>query len=426
MSGASFGWLSPTLEKYKNAIGDFSLTENECSWTVAFQFCGMCVGCILLILCVDRYGRNTAIYSTAILTSLSWISVALTKKIVFYFLTRFAFGISSGLSLALIPIYVAENSSPSLRGAFGGICVLFYRGGILVGCILATYCTYETVAYFLVAMSLINLSSTLLAREPAQHLLVKGREIEAERRFFWLRGENEKAKSEFEDMKLKIAKEKPEFSFSFILDSRFRTACIISSLSILTGYPALLSMVSMALVSTTEFSSNELSIFYFLVQSIGGLISPLIMDQFRRRTLWIASTILIVISHCFSAFLYFSIERNIYLPKYEWLLFGSVTAYGTLFSGLTFPLSMVARAELLPQKFRSTGTSLSIIVNGILNIPTAHSFLWLADSFGMKMNFISFAIFSLALLLYCYYYLPETRGMALIEIEKMLEKEMEN
>lgn len=421
MAGASFGWLSPTLHKYKNTTGDFSLTDDECSWTVAFQFFGVFVGCIVAVLGVDRCGRNAMISLSAILISLSWISVALTKQIVLYLLSRFAFGISGGVAAALIPTYVAENSSPTVRGAFGSICLLFYFGGVLTGCILATYCSYETVAYIFIGISLINLSSIVLVREPAQYLLAKGREVEAEHRFFWLRGEDEKTKNEFEDIKMKMAKEKPEFSFSFILDSRFRKACTITSLSFLTGNPAILSMVSIAMVPTIQFSSDELSILFFIMQAIGALISPLIIDHFRRRTLWITSTILIVIFHCFSAFIYFSVEESLHFPNYEWWLFGSIAAYGVIFSGLTFPLGMVARAELLPQKFRSIGSSSTIIVNALIGSFIGHSFLWIANSFGMKMNFIYFAISSVALLLYCYFYLPETRGMTLTEIEKMLE-----
>lgn len=421
MSGTSFGWLSPTLQKYRNAGGDFSFTDDECSRMVAFQFFGVVFGCILLVLCVDRCGRNAMIYFSAILILLSWTCIAVTKIVILHLLTRFAFGISFGLVAALIPIYVAENSSPSVRGVFGSICLLFYYGGVLAGCILATYCAYETAAYIFMGISLINLSSTVLLREPAQYLLAKGRETEAEHRFFSLRGKNDKTKEEFEDIKAKTAEEKPQF-FSFIIDSRFGKACTITSLSFLTGFPAMMSMVSLALRPTAQFSSNELSIFLYLLQAIGGLVSPLIIDRFRRRTLWISSSILILIVHCSTAFLYFSEEKNLLIPNYEWLLFASITAYSVLFATLTYSLGMVARAELLPQKFRSVGSASTIIVNALISSLIGHSFLWIANSFGMKMNFIYFAISSLAMLLYIYFYLPETKGMTLTEIEKMLEK----
>lgn len=234
--GASYGWLAPTLRTYRGARGPFSLTTGDCSWLVSLQFIGRMLGCALAAATVDRCGRKALVSLTAILMTAAWASTSLTTVVRLHYLCRLAFGVCLGTANIAIPIYVAEVSSPSIRGVFSSVCLVFFFSGQVAGSTLANICGYQKSSAILAAMSLVSVASVLLVREPAQHLLAKGLEAEAEAQFLWLRGDADAARQEFLETKAKARESSlTNFSFGFLLDRRVQIVCVVSTLLFLTG-----------------------------------------------------------------------------------------------------------------------------------------------------------------------------------------------
>lgn len=420
MIGIIWGSLSPVLQKHRNANDELYFSDEDCTWMVTSQNLGYFVGCSLLTLVGDKVGRNTVIISSTLLVLVS-CSVALIKKVILLQLSRFLAGMTVGINAIIIPIYIGENSSPNVRGVFNSVTNLFIDVGMIFSSSVTTYCSYEISAVIFVAASLVNLLSEMLLREPAQHLLAKGRQTKAENQFFWLRGRNEVSQKEFDDITMSLNEEKAKFSWTFVFDRNFQITAVMSTFMVLTGYFPVVSLVSIILVPTKKLPTNELAILFNVFQLSGSVISPFIIDRFRRRTLWIFSAILVTVSHIFTAALYICREKGFEVWNAEWLLFGSVTAYATIFAALMYPLGMIVKVELLQQKCRTVGCSTLWILNCLMYSIEAHFFLWIATTFGLHFNFLFFAICSLIILVFGYFYLPETRGMSLTDIEKILE-----
>lgn len=422
MSGAVFGWLAPTLQTYRNSKSDFSLTDEDCSWMVALQYAGRICGCLLTAATIDQFGRVAIISLGAIWMTISWWTTTFTKVVILHYVLRFIFGICLGMISITTPIYTGENSSPQMRGVFGSSCLMLSFGGQVIGCALATYCSYTLAAGIIAGVSLISLVSTMLLREPSQYLLVRGHEAKAERQFFWLRGNDENAQQEFNEIRVKLKNRKTKFSLAQLLDRRILIVCTVNSLVFLTGYPVMVSLVSIALSPAGNFSANELTILFEVVQLSGAILSLFIIDRYNRRTLWTVSCTLSIVFHLMTAMLYYLHEKYADFTGYSWLLFGSITAYTTVFSTVMYSLSSTTRGEFLPQKYKGAGSCVSLIANSIIGGIQGYTFLKIASNFGMKMNFIFFAVSSFALLAFCYYLVPETRGMTLMEIEKHFEE----
>ncbi|KAK7573588.1 hypothetical protein V9T40_010779 [Parthenolecanium corni] len=337
MIGIIWGSLSPVLQKHRNPNDELYFSDEDCTWMVTSQNLGYFVGCSLLTLVADKVGRNTVIISSTLLVLVS-CSVALIKKVILLQLSRFLAGMTVGINAIIIPIYIGENSSPNVRGVFNSVTNLFIDVGMIFSSSVTTYCSYEISAVIFVAASLVNLLSEMLLREPAQHLLAKGRQTKAENQFFWLRGRNEVSQKEFDDITMSLNKEKAKFSWTFVFDRNFQITAVMSTFMVLTGYFPVVSLVSIILVPTKKLATNELAILFNMFQLSGSVISPFIIDRFRRRTLWIFSAILVTVSHIFTAALYICREKGFEVWNAEWLLFGSVTAYATIFAALMYPL----------------------------------------------------------------------------------------
>ena len=114
-------------------------------------------------------------------------------------------------------------------------------------------------------------------------------------------------------------------------------------------------------------------------------------------------------------------HRNYEIPYYPWLVFASMTLYGSTFS-ITGPSMFVIRAEILPLSVRALGASTAVVTNGLVAFCVARMFLPLSTRFGLETNFFVYALMSLLMSATVYSIVPETRGRTLGEINESLKK----
>lgn len=421
MTGVGVGWVSPILNRYKDSGGEFSLTEEDCSWIASLHYLSRGLGCLVVAITVDRVGRCSLFVLNAVLHLLVWTGVALTKKVVLHYAIRFVFGLTVGISDTTAPIYVGESSSPNLRGFFGTtLCVNFFAGVVLAFAI-ASYASYMTVAAIIIVFALLTLVSTLLLREPAQYLIMKGDESKAQKQFAWLRGTADKANDEFDDLKVKLADVEIQCSAKMFLNRGVRIASMLNVLIFLTGFPAINALLTFILTPTASRTVNQLTIFIGLAQLIGVTLSTAVVERFGRRTLWMVSAILSMAAHSAAVALYYFSGHEAQHPYFAWTIFAIVTTYNTVFAALLLPLATTARSELLPPQFKAAGVCTCILLSSVTAFVVCRIFLVVVNAYGIVMNYVFYAFISFLMLVYVYFFLPETKGLTLMEIQKLLD-----
>lgn len=78
----------------------------------------------------------------------------------------------------------------------------------------------------------------------------------------------------------------------------------------------------------------------------------------------------------------------------------------------------LALSELMPTRIRSNGMSIALVLNQVVSTTFAAIFLPVASKFGYSKIFFLFAGFALVYLITVYFFLPETKGKTLEEIEE--------
>ena len=78
----------------------------------------------------------------------------------------------------------------------------------------------------------------------------------------------------------------------------------------------------------------------------------------------------------------------------------------------------LALSELMPTRIRSNGMSVALVLNQLVSTTLAAIFLPVASKYGYSKIFFLFAIFAVIYLLTVYFFLPETKGKTLEEIEE--------
>ncbi|XWS12337.1 hypothetical protein CRYUN_Cryun37aG0081200 [Craigia yunnanensis] len=107
--------------------------------------------------------------------------------------------------------------------------------------------------------------------------------------------------------------------------------------------------------------------------------------------------------------------------KYGWLALIGLALYIMSFSPGMGTVPWIVNSEIYPLRFRGVCGGIAATANWISNLIVAQSFLSLTEAIGTSWTFLIFGVISVVALLFVIIYVPETKGLPIEEIEKMLE-----
>ena len=82
----------------------------------------------------------------------------------------------------------------------------------------------------------------------------------------------------------------------------------------------------------------------------------------------------------------------------------------------------IVNSEIYPLRYRGIGGGIAAVSNWVSNLIVSETFLTLTEHLGSAGTFLLFAGFSMVGLVAIYFVVPETKGLAFEEVEKMLQK----
>ncbi|XP_007025026.2 PREDICTED: probable inositol transporter 2 isoform X1 [Theobroma cacao] len=107
--------------------------------------------------------------------------------------------------------------------------------------------------------------------------------------------------------------------------------------------------------------------------------------------------------------------------KYGWLALIGLALYIIFFSPGMGTAPWIVNSEIYPLRFRGVCGGIAATANWISNLIVAQSFLSLTETIGTSWTFLIFGVISVVALLFVIIFVPETKGLPIEEIEKMLE-----
>lgn len=108
--------------------------------------------------------------------------------------------------------------------------------------------------------------------------------------------------------------------------------------------------------------------------------------------------------------------------KYGWLAIVGLAAYIIAFSPGMGTVPWIVNSEIYPLRFRGVCGGIAATANWISNLIVAQLFLSLTEWIGTDWTFLLFGVLSVLALLFVLIIVPETKGLPIEEVEKMLVK----
>ncbi|XP_023310098.1 facilitated trehalose transporter Tret1-like [Anoplophora glabripennis] len=422
-----FGWTSPSLPILVRGSYKFQITAEEASWLAVTLLAGTIFGAIFTGCLADILGRKKIILFTAVPLFVSWMLIALASSVVELYVARFIAGLSSGMSISTVPMYLGEIAEPEVRGMLASLCPVCVVFGILLINILGNYLDIDQTAFVASIFPIILFCTFVWMPESPSFLLLKHRKDEAQRTLETLRG---KENGEVELKRLTEALNQCQgkvTAFDLFLNSTNRKAATVAfglrTVQQFCGTTALTFYCKTIFEQADDIiSPNVATIIYFCLQLGVAFFASFIVDIFGRRPLLVVSLIgSSTTLYLLSSYIYIKDNTDLFLESY------SIIPILALFFNVVFisigirniPLLMMS--EMFSTDIKPIALCVGTIFYSIIATLSAKVFYFTNERFGMYMPFLIYGTLSLLSVIFVVFYVPETKGKTLEDIQRELQ-----
>ncbi len=422
LGGLLFGFDTAVISGTINFIQPyFGLSEAGLGWTVSSLLLGCIVGVFLAGKAGDHYGRKKILMFAALLFFISAIGSATAHALFYFLVARVLGGVAVGVASILSPMYIAELAPAKYRGTLVSLNQLAIVIGILVA-FLSNYLLADSgpnnwrwMLLVMAAPAILLFFSLFLVPESPRWLVARQRNSEALAVLIKTSGEEYAATEllEIEDT-LKIHQESV---FSDLLAPKVRPllfmGIILAVFSQITGINTIMYYAPKIFASVGNSNGSSLlqTLAIGFINVIFTLIAMALIDRFGRKWMLILGSGGMM-SMLLGLSTLFFIHQTSGLMVLVFIL-----GYIACFSASLGAAVWVVISELFPNRLRSKGMSVAIVALWIACTIVSVTFPIMLERLSGGITFLIFAIICLANLLYVWWYVPETKGKTLEELE---------
>ncbi|XP_031764230.2 facilitated trehalose transporter Tret1-like isoform X2 [Galleria mellonella] len=430
LNGYATGWTAPMVPiLMDNAQSPLKepLTATQISWlgsiVYLFLFAAVIVGYIANIV-----GRRLSLIGGAVFTITSY-GLLVAPNIAMLYTARVFHSIYTSVNVFLTLVYIGEMASSNIRGILLTMTAVCQNLGCILVFSVGPYIPYRMVQYLPIILTIVYIIAVFLIPESPVYYLIKGDEksVIATLRKFGRDDDINQLSLMTEEFKVSHSSTTPIRELFTVKSNRkaFFIMLVLTTLQYISG------VLNILFFATTIFESagssvdpNISTIIIGIIFTVGSLISPIFVDNYGRRILLLISTF--GCSLCMALLgIYFYLEQinQTSVSSLKWLPLLLVIVLFFIFGiGLsTIPNTLLG--EMFGPNVRTIGSSISICIGGIAGfLSTNFSFGYLLVYFGMHAIFWYFTVINILAFVFTLLFVPETKGLSLIEVENLLAK----
>jgi sugar porter (SP) family MFS transporter len=417
LGGFLFGMDVAVISGAEKAIQQlWNLSDWLHGTAIAMALYGTAVGAMLGNIPADKLGRKTSLIWIGILFLVSSIGAALAPEVYTFMLMRFISGLSIGASSVVAPVYISEIAPAKYRGRL----VISFQMNIVIGILAAYLSNYllqgvggsndwrwmlGIVALPSLAFSLIML---VVPETPRWLLLYKGNAARAKEVLALTESDVDGTLAAMQ----KNAATNHESLFQKKFFKPLMLAFLVATFNQLSGINAIIyfapRVFEMAGIAKGSAFLSTVGIgFINLLFTVAGWF---LIDRFGRRTLLFIGSAGYIVSLSLIA-LAFQQGSGDFVVWYVFLFIAShAIGQGAVI--------WVFIAEVFPNAVRAAGTSFGSLTHWFWAALIAQVFPFFAASLGGSLIFGFFAVMMVLQLLFVWRLMPETKGIALEDMEK--------
>ncbi|MBU1037948.1 MAG: sugar porter family MFS transporter [Candidatus Omnitrophica bacterium] len=430
LAGLLFGYDTGVISGAILFIKDqFSLSSGAIERVVSSVLFGAMIGAAFSGALADRFGRKKVLLTTGFLFAVGAIGASMASGVGAIIGFRFLIGVSIGVASYTAPLYISEISPPNARGALVSLNQLMITFGIvvsyLVDYMLSTGESGWRWMFGLGAIPAIVLVLGMIALTESPKWLVSKNRIEEARKALARTMSPDKLSEEIKTIQNSLDA-KPS-SWKDVLAPWVRPTLIVgialAFFQQLTGINTII-YYAPTIFEFAGFSSHKVSILATVGVGVVNVLMTIVAIWFIDR---IGRKPLLYIGMTGMAISLGILGLAFYMPQMaealKMLTVLSVVLYIASFAISLGPIFWLIISEIYPLGVRGRAMSIATLANWGFNLVVASTFLTFIDKLGKAGTFWLYAVICVTGLIFCYLYVPETKGRSLEDIENFLKKD---
>ena len=408
---------------------EFDLDAAGEGWVTSTVVFGEIAGALFGGALANRIGRKPAMVIVAVAFTLFSLLSGLAPSLAVLVVVRILLGVTIGISVVVVPVFVAESAPTRSRGAFLVLYQVATVSGIILGYLIAMGLAPTQSWRWMLGLAAIPglIITILLLRLPdtARWYISRGREDEARRTLVAIEGPEIDVDREIQAITAGFSMGTSSSWRDMLRGPYLRATIFVVGLGFfvqITGINAIV-YYSPAIFEAMGYTDDVTKLGLSALVQVAGLvavfISLMVIDRMGRRpVLLIGITAMIVANALIIAV--FAIGGG----SFD----GALTTLGliglVLFTaGFTFgfgSLVWVYAGESMPSHLRSLGASAMLTANLTANVIVGLAFRPILEASGM-VAFLILGIMAVAAFFFVAKLAPETKGRPLEDISQYWE-----
>ncbi len=422
MFGFDVGIISgaiPFLQPY------FGWNELQLGWGVSSILVGAIIGAFGSGMITERFGRKGVLIVVALFFAVSCAGMALAKTAGFFIFARVIGGLAVGAVSVLSPMYVAEIAPSKIRG----ILITIYQLAITMGILISYIVNYglhdiENNWRWMFATGLIPsvifFVGLIFIPESPRWLMKKGLKEKALSIMERIDGKK-KARAAFKEIELSLTDSKGKINLLTLVKPVYRKVIILGLLLAvfvqISGINTVIDYAPKILIAAGLEIKNAL-----LQTSLIGLVNFAftffalwLIDKIGRKMLYIIGSAGMTI-----ALIMIAIAFHFELEATFTTVF--IMLFIAFFASCIGPAFWTLVAEMFPNQIRGTAVAMISFTQWVFNFIVVLLFPHLLEAIGGTLTFLFLAVMAGGQFFIAWFYIKETKGKSLEEIEQMWKK----
>jgi sugar porter (SP) family MFS transporter len=422
MGGLMFGFdiaiisgAVPFIQPY------FGWNELQLGWGVSSLLVGAIIGAFGSGVLTDKYGRKRILIIVALFFALSCALTSLATSSALFITARLFGGLAVGAASVLSPMYVAEVAPAKSRG----MLVAVYQLAIVLGIL----CSYS-INYWLhdvdnnwrwmfstgVIPSVLFFIGLFFIPESPRWLYKAGRKEESFKVLSRIGGES-LARNEILEISESLKGNSESVSIGELFRPSSRKVILVGFfLAILVQISGINTIVDYApkilLAAGVEIQNALLQTSLIgLINFIFTFVAIIFIDKIGRRLLYLIGSMGMVVT-------LLMLTISFYLKIEGLFTLICIMLFIAFFASCIGPVFWTLVSEIFPNRIRGKAVAFASFTQWIFNFLVVLLFPHFLAALGGAATFLFLAIMSLLQWLFTWFYIPETKGKSLEEIEQ--------
>ncbi|KAF2895930.1 hypothetical protein ILUMI_10244 [Ignelater luminosus] len=425
--GMQYGWTAPVVPILESPDSPVKIEKSDIMWIENCYMLGALAGIPFTIYSLNKFGRKYSILISAVQNLISWILTAFATSIGVLYTARAIQGFSCNSIFVCAPMYIAEIADKKIRGFLGAWVYLMMLIGIALVYAVAPFMSIPMSSLIGAIFVIIQLVTFPFMPETPYYLLLQDKVDDAIKSLQRLRP-SDKVEAEMKEITAAVERQRSErgrIIDLFTVDSNQKAMVIMTVLNVtqhLSGISVMIMNLHTILADAASMlSPKTAAIIFSVIMLVAATVSSSMMDKMGRKMILSISSFITAIS-LISLAIYFSVKNSgIDVSSYSWVPVVAVMVYAAAFKCGLGIVPIVMTGELFPTSVKTMGVTFADAVYCSFSVISVYLYKFLTDTYGTHVPFIIFAIICLLATVFITYYIPETKGKTLEEIQFILK-----